>query len=261
MGTSVTYNEDCLVGLQKLPDESIDLTVTSPPYDNLRKYNGYSFDAEKTIKALYEKTKKGGVVVWIVNDATINGSETGTSFRQTLYAMERGFNLHDMMIWAKDGGGAVGSSLCYTQNTEYMFVWSKGRPKSVNLIRDKQNKSYGKSKNNKQGRRRPDGEFKFSQRKPSEPYSKRNNWWLLVPQKSDRLWHPAVFPYELARDHIISWSNEGDLVCDPFLGSGTTRLAAYDLKRNFVGFEIDREYFEKQEEEFLRYTEQETLFR
>lgn len=259
MGTNVAYNEDCLVGLAKLPDESIDLTVTSPPYDNLRNYHGFQFDAEKTISMLYSKTKLGGVVVWIVNDATINGSETGTSFRQTLYAMDCGFHLHDTMIWAKDGGGAVGSSRCYTQNTEYMFVWSKGVPKSVNLIKDKENKSFGK--NNKQERRRADGTLISRQRRPNEPYSKRNNWWYLVPQKQGRLWHPAVFPYALARDHIITWSNEGDLVCDPFLGSGTTRMAAYDLKRDFVGFEIDKEYFEKQEEAFLQHMELEPLFK
>lgn len=241
--------------------ECIDLTVTSPPYDNLRTYNGFSFDWKKTIEQLYRVTKKGGVVVWVVGDQTVNGSETGTSFKQALYAMECGFDLHDTMIWAKDGGGAIGSNSCYTQNFEYMFVWSKGAPKAVNLIRDKQNLSFGKDKSGT-GRRTADGTHKIEQRKLCKEVSKRNNWWL-VPISTGAehpSWHPAVFPVAIARDHIRSWSNEGDTVLDPFLGSGTTRIAAYDLNRQFIGFEISEEYFRLQEERFARHTAQMNLF-
>lgn len=230
---------DCVEGLALLKPNSIDLIVTSPPYDNLRIYNGYCFDFESVAKELYRVTKLGGVVVWNVNDSTIKGSETGNSFRQALYFKELGFNLHDTMIWIKDGGGAVGSNKCYTQNFEYMFVFSKGAPKTINLIYDKPNKSFGQDKSGV-GRRKVTGEHKIEQRKPSKEFSRRNNWWYIPPQKGDG--HPAVFPEQLANDHIISWSNEGDVVLDPFSGSGTTHKMALLNNRKFIGFEISQEY-------------------
>lgn len=230
---------DCVEGLALLKPNSIDLTVTSPPYDNLRIYNGYCFDFESVAKELYRVTKLGGVVVWNVNDSTIKGSETGNSFRQALYFKELGFNLHDTMIWIKDGGGAVGSNKCYTQNFEYMFVFSKGAPKTINLIYDKPNKSFGQDKSGV-GRRKVTGEHKIEQRKPSKEFSRRNNWWYIPPQKGAG--HPAVFPEQLANDHIISWSNEGDVVLDPFSGSGTTHKMALLNNRKFIGFEISQEY-------------------
>ena len=232
---------DCVEGLKLLKDESIDLTVTSPPYDNLRTYNGYCFDFESVAKELYRVTKLGGVVVWNVNDSTIKGSETGNSFRQALYFKELGFNLHDTMIWIKDGGGAVGSNKCYTQNFEYMFVFSKGTPKTIHLIYDKPNKSFGQDKSGV-GRRKVTGEHKIEQRKPSKEFSRRNNWWYIPPQKGAG--HPAVFPEQLANDHIISWSNENDIVLDPFSGSGTTHKMALLNNRRFIGFEISQEYID-----------------
>ena len=236
------YNEDCIETMKRMPDNFIDLTVTSPPYDNLRKYNGFCFDFENVAKQLYRVTKEGGVVVWVVGDATVNGSETGTSFRQALYFMECGFNLHDTMIWAKDGGGAIGSNLSYTQNFEYMFVLSKGRPKATNLIADKPNLSFGQDKSGV-GRRKADGTLKVEHRKESSQFSKRNNWWLLVPgtEECSKL-HPAVFPDKLAADHIRSWSNEDDLVYDCFMGSGTTAKMAMTLNRHYIGSEISEEY-------------------
>lgn len=233
------YNMDCLEGLRQIEDGYIDLTVTSPPYDDLRTYNGYSWDFESIAKELYRVTKDGGVVVWIVNDKTYKGSETGTSFKQALFFKEVGFNLHDTMIWIKDGGGAIGSNLCYTQNFEYMFVFSKGKIKTVNLIRDKINQSFGQDKSGV-GRRKANGEHKIEKRKPAKEFSKRNNWWYIPPQKG--VGHPAVFPEQLAHDHIISWSNEGDIVLDPFMGSGTTAKMCKLTNRNYIGFEISEEY-------------------
>lgn len=235
---------DCLTEMARLEAGSVDLTVTSPPYDNLRTYNGSLNDWtpakwQAIIAELYRLTKNGGVVVWVVADATINGSETGTSFRQALHAMECGFRLHDTMIWVKDGGGAVGSNYCYTQNLEYMFVWSKGRPKNINLLRDKPNQSAGKDKSGV-GRRKATGEHKVETRSLSAEFSRRNNWWYVPPERGD---HPAVFPLTLASDHILSWSNPGDTIFDPFLGSGTTLVAAINTGRNAIGIERDPEYF------------------
>lgn len=239
------HNGDCLEFMKVLPDGRVDLTVTSPPYDNLRTYNGnidqWNFEKFKLIaKELFRVTANGGVVVWVVSDATIKGNETGSSFRQALYFQECGFNLHDTMIWVKDGGGAVGSNKCYTQNFEYMFVFSKGTPKTINLIYDKPNLSYGVDKSGV-GRRKADGEKKIEKRKPAKEFSRRNNWWYIPPQKGGD--HPAVFPLQLAKDHILSWSNENDTVFDPFLGSGTTGVAAVQTNRNFIGVELDEEYY------------------
>lgn len=239
------YNGDCLEFMNELSDGRVDLTVTSPPYDNLRTYNGnidqWNFEKFKLIaKELFRVTANGGVVVWVVSDATIKGNETGSSFRQALYFQECGFNLHDTMIWVKDGGGAVGSNKCYTQNFEYMFVFSKGTPKTINLIYDKPNLSYGVDKSGV-GRRKADGEKKIEKRKPAKEFSRRNNWWYIPPQKGGD--HPAVFPLQLAKDHILSWSNENDTVFDPFLGSGTTGVAAIQTNRNFIGVELDEKYY------------------
>ena len=237
---------DCLELMKNISDNSINLTVTSPPYDNLRTYNGnidqWCFEKFQEIaKELYRVTANGGVVVWVVGDATVKGSETGTSFKQALFFKECGFNLHDTMIWVKDGGGAIGSNKCYTQNFEYMFVFSKGTPKTINLIYDKPNLSFGVDKSGV-GRRKIDGTKKIEKRKPAKEFSRRNNWWYIPPQKGKE--HPAVFPEQLANDHIITWSNEGDIVFDPFMGSGTTGKMAVLNNRKFIGIELDNTYFE-----------------
>lgn len=235
---------DCLEMMATLDAGSVNLTVTSPPYDNLRTYGGMDdwgqAKWEAVLRELFRVTADGGVVVWVVGDATIKGSETGSSFRQALYAKECGFNLHDTMIWAKDGGGAIGSNNCYTQNTEYMFVFSKGRPASINLVYDKPNLSAGKNKSGV-GRRTADGAHKIETRKPCAEYSRRNNWWYIPPERGD---HPAVFPLALATDHVLSWSNPGDVVLDPFTGSGTTGVACQNTGRKFIGIERSPEYFQ-----------------
>ena len=237
------YCMDNVQGMKQLDNESVDLVVTSPPYDDLRNYNGFSFDLQGMIAELYRIVKVGGVIVWIVSDATKDYSESGTSFRQALAFMGGGFGLFDTMIWCKDGGGAIGSNLCYTQNFEYMFVFSKGKPKSVNLIYDKKNLSFGKKDGYLTGRRNANGEHKSEVRNHNHEYSRRNNWWRLVPQAEEgSSFHPAVFPEILVRDHIISWSNEWDVVLDPFMGSGTTAKVARALGRKYIGFEISQQY-------------------
>lgn len=238
------YQMDCVEGMRLLPDESIDLTVTSPPYDNLRTYKGFSFDFERVARELYRLTKQGGVVVWIVNDATLNGSETCTSFKQVLYFKEQcGFKLHDTMIWNKGAFSAVGAlQTRYAPVFDYMFVFTKGKIKTFNPINDRKNKHAGK----KHGGtiRNPDGSLK---RKSTEgnvikDYGRRFNIWNIPPHRVKGNKHPAMFPVALARDHIISWSNQGDIVLDPFIGSGTTAVAAKKLNRHFIGFEIAEEY-------------------
>ena len=235
---------NCLEVLKTIPDKTIDLTVTSPPYDNLRTYNGYSFDFEGIAKELYRVTKDGGVVVWVVGDATINGSETGTSFKQALYFKEIGFNLHDTMIWNKGTFTAVGALTSrYAPVFEYMFVLSKGQPKTFNPIKDRKNKHFGRTKHGTF--RQEDGTTKPLSNigKPIAEYGQRFNIWDVLAEKSNsnRL-HPAMFPLKLAKGHIISWSNEGDTVLDCFLGSGTTGLVAKQLGRKFIGIEISQDY-------------------
>jgi site-specific DNA-methyltransferase (adenine-specific) len=231
--------------MKMLPDECIDLTVTSPPYDNLRTYKGFTWDFESVAKELYRVTKQGGVVVWIVGDATINGSETGTSFKQALYFMECGFNLHDTMIYEKNGAGAVGSNKCYLQNFEYMFVFSKGKINTFNLIYDRENKVVGRMKTNtNRDKFTADTGRKYREITTKKMGRRFNIWKYEQTQGHDAYSkkHPAPFPEQLAQDHIISWSNEGDVVLDPFMGSGTTAKMALLNNRHFIGFEISKEY-------------------
>ncbi len=236
--------------MTKMQEESVDLTVTSPPYDNLRTYEGslqwHEDIWKQVLEGLYRVTKKGGVVVWVVGDATIKGSETGTSFKQALYAMELGFNLHDTMIYKKTGGGARGSNLAYWQNFEYMFVFSKGRPKSINLIHDKENSTAGNRNSGVNGRA-VDGSKRFKKATTTAKIGRRENVWIIPAGNNtsdDKTEHPAVFPEKLAHDHITSWSNEGDTIFDPFLGSGTTGKIATQLNRNFIGIEKVEKYFD-----------------
>jgi len=240
------YNEDCLEGMKRIPDGFVDLTVTSPPYDNLRTYNGSLEWGEHVwkpiIQELYRITKDGGVVVWVVGDATIKGSETGTSFKQALYFKEVGFNLHDTMIYAKGGQGATGSNLSYWQDFEYMFVFTKGKISTFNPIEDRKNKTKPREKEESQGHRFINGETKGKRIIKRKEFGRRFNIWK-YHESGTRINHPAVFPEQLANDHIISWSNENDIVFDPFMGSGTTGKMAILNNRNFIGIEKDPEYF------------------
>ena len=242
---------DCLERMKEIPDGSVDLTVTSPPYDNLRNYNN-SLDWgehvwKPVLEELFRVTKKGGVVVWVVGDATIKGSETGTSFRQALWAMECGFNLHDTMIYQVPGAGAKGSNYCYWQVFEYMFIWTKGKPNTVNRLRDKPNKKAGtKCTTNKQARDGVKSRLHPKGGTIVAEFGIRDNVWVIPSGNghSEYTGHPAPFPEKLANDHIISWSNEGDVVLDCFMGSGTTGKMALLNNRKFIGIEKDAGYFE-----------------
>lgn len=237
------YNESNIETMARMQSNLIDLTVTSPPYDNLRDYKGYSFPFEEIAKELYRVTRQGGVVVWVVGDATVKGSETGTSFKQALYFMQCGFNLHDTMIYSKGGQGATGSNLSYWQDFEYMFVFSKGKIKTFNPIEDRQNKTKPRVKKESQGHRFANGESKGKRVIERKEFGRRMNIWTFH-ESGTRSEHPAVFPEQLVNDHILSWSNENDLVYDPFMGSGTTAKMAILNSRNWIGSEISSEYCE-----------------
>jgi len=251
------YNEDCLITMSKIEDNTVDLTVTSPPYDDLRTYNqhvsgnktefnGYSFPFESIARELYRITKKGGVVVWVVGDATNKGSETGTSFRQALYFMSCGFDLYDTMIYQKTGT-PFPQKTRYNQVFEYMFVFSKGKPNHFNPIM-KKNITAGAVRHSRKFRN-ADGEMiPGFNGKPVNEYGIDNNIWLIKNgmNKSTKdvvaFEHPAIFPEELAIKHIITWTKEGDLVYDCFMGSGTTAKMAISSNRNWIGSELDENY-------------------
>ncbi len=244
------YNESNLETMAKMPDCFVDLTVTSPPYDNLRDYKGYSFDFENVAKELFRVTKEGGVVVWVVGDATVKGSESGTSFRQALYFMSCGFNLHDTMIYAKNNPVPLTHNR-YEQKFEYMFVFSKGKPKVFNPIKIK-TKEFGKlitrGRINEEGRKYDNNAFRIGQNTVVKSEKIKCNIWEYsigsTASSKDRLAfkHPAIFPEQLANDHILTWSNEGDLVYDCFMGSGTVAKMSILNNRNWVGSEISNEY-------------------
>jgi site-specific DNA-methyltransferase (adenine-specific) len=226
------HNENCLETMARMSDGFVDLTVTSPPYDGLRTYNGYSFDFEPIAKELYRVTADNGLLVWVVGDAVITGSESGTSFRQALFFKEVGFKLHDTMIYEKNSPAypAGKNSNRYTQIFEYMFVFAKGKVPN-HLICDKPNKWAGFK------------DFSGKLKNPVPEFSPRNNIWKYTTSFNG-VKHPAPFPEAMAQDHILSWSDEGATVYDPFMGSGTTAKMAVLCNRNFVGSEVSSEYCE-----------------
>jgi DNA modification methylase len=241
---------DCVYTMSRIDDKSIDLTITSPPYDGLRKYNGYSFDFECVAQELYRITKQGGVVVWVVGDATVKGDETGTSFRQALYFKSLGFRLHDTMIYKKLNPPPIQHNR-YEGSFEYMFVFSKGKPRTFNPIMIPC-KLAGVVLG---GQLRNGGKDHYSpkKRQPAATHKKRENIWEYNPKRNDRTGHPAVFPEQLAHDHILSWSNENDIILDPFCGSGTTCKMAMLLNRNYIGIDISPEYCQLAEQRIAQY--------
>jgi site-specific DNA-methyltransferase (adenine-specific) len=241
---------NCLEVMATLPSESVDLVITSPPYDDLREYGGtacWDFDVfQQCARQIARVIKGGGTIVWVVSDATHDGSETGTSFRQALFFKDfLGLNIHDTMIWHKNNFTAVGSLKSrYAPVFEYMFVFSKGRIKTFNPIKDRVNVSAGRETHGTV--RQKDGNTKPIS-KPGAiipQYGQRHNVWIQPPEMRRDIAHPAVFPERLVRDHIVSWSDAGNAVLDPFMGSGTTGVACKRLGRNFIGIELDPGYFE-----------------
>ena len=257
------YCGDNLTLIKQLDDGCIDLTVTSPPYDNLRTYNGFTWDFEGLAKELYRVTKDGGVVVWVVADATVNGSETGTSFRQALYFMECGFRLHDTMIYNREKIPQEHNR--YQQGFEYMFVLSKNAPKTFNPIKIP-SKLAGK-KSSKHSERGRDGVVKMDRTTEyvSDFKTKQNVWKYAVGYMHNSkdiisYKHPATYPEKLAEDHIISWSNPGYIVLDPFMGSGTTAKMALKNGRKYIGFEISQEYVDIANDRIRNWKKQSRLF-
>lgn len=242
----ITFNEDAEAVLNLLGEKSIDLVVTSPPYDSLRKYNeDYEWSIDKCkriISGLYRVLKPGGVVVWVVGDQTQKGSETGSSFKQALAFMESGFLLNDTMIWRKKNPMPQVKQPRYNQVFEYMFIFSKGKPKTFNPIMVPckcSGQDYDSTCKNMGGENgRTKKTFKINKEKVKD-----NVWDIAIAQNHTS--HPAVFPLELAVDHVLSWSNEGDVVLDPFMGSGTTGIAAIKNGRTFVGCEISKAYYDE----------------
>ena len=259
MEVNKTYHINCVAGMEKLEDESIDLVVTSPPYDQLRTYNDsstWNMDIFYAVAAQLQRVlKPGGVIMWNVNDATVDGSETGTSFRQALHFKDVcGLRLHDTMIYEKTGiAFASGkNSVRYSQAFEYCFILSKGKPKTVNIIMDKPNKWAGSTSWGKARSRKKTGELDIREHKtnPIKEFGARNNIWRIKncggfgQSNKESYKHPATMPEELARGHIQTWTNEGDLVLDPFMGSGTTAQVSLEENRKFIGFEIDDTYYQ-----------------
>ena len=242
---------DCVEFMKtSMSDEKVDLVLTSPPYDSMRSYNGYEFDFEDTARELLRVIKPGGVVVWVVNDSIVNGSKTLTSFKQALYFKEIGFNVHDVMIYQKTGS-SYPSINRYTQLFEYMMVFAKGKPKTFNPIQDVPKRwpggSWGRTT-----RRKADGTLntKTIKQGAGNGLKQRSNIWIIkngrgFGTKDDIAYqHPATFPEQIPNDHIVSWSNPGDLIFDPFCGSGTTLKMALVNGRKFIGVDISEKYCE-----------------
>ncbi len=234
---------DCVELMKQMPQNFVDLTVTSPPYDDLRDYNGYNFDFKQIASELFRITKKGGVVVWVVGKKIKNGDILPTAFKQALFFQSVGFNLHDIMIFKKKNTPFMRSN-AYTNGFEFMFIFSKGKPKTFNPIKVPTVRAgFEMLVTN----RKADGKIKKVLAELKSEKVKDNIWEYAVGlggTTNDKIAfkHPAVFPEKLAEDHILSWSNEGDLVFDPMCGSGTTCKMAKLHSRKYIGVDISEEY-------------------
>lgn len=231
--------------LKRISSDLVHLVVTSPPYDNLREYGQLQWDFEAIAREIVRVLRPGGVLVWVVADQTVDGSETGTSFRQALFFMSLGLKLHDTMVWFK-GASPFQHKNRYISAFEYMFVFSKGAPATSNLFCDRKNRWAGTKVHGTErqidGTTKPLSEVQKS--KVVKEYGARFNVREITPNKKNDSGHPAVYPLQLAKDHILTWSNPDDIVLDPFLGSGTTGEAALSLGRRFIGIEKHAPYFE-----------------
>lgn len=246
IGSGQFLHGDCLELMREIPDGSVDMVMTSPPYDNLRTYNGmppFTFDVFRPIAdQLARVLKPGGVIVWNVADATVNGSETGSSFRQALYFKDEcGLNLHDTMIWRKSTQPL--SHNRYEQHFEYMFVFSRGKPNAFNGVRERSIYA-GQDKSKRTMRRDLENLSNTGSGKSVGETKLKGNVWDIPAQNVREKTHPATYPLQLPTDHIISWSNPGDLVLDPFAGSGTTAIAAENAGRRWTCMERDPTYYE-----------------
>lgn len=244
------YNENCLDTMSKMPDNFIDLTVTSPPYDNLRDYKGYTFPFEEIAKELYRITKEGGIVVWVVNDSVIQGSETLNSFRQAIYFKDVcGFKVHDTMIYEKDFLSKPETNR-YHQAFEYMFVLCKNSIKTFNPIKDKKSKDRWRTPpqiREKEGHMKKQKDYKKIDKDINgmrfNIWKYKSSFGFMDKDRNITKNHPAIMGLQIAKDHILSWSNENDLVYDPFMGSGTTMVGCLESNRNYIGSEISNEYY------------------
>ena len=254
MESGKIYTEDCLITMAKMPDNFIDFVITSPPYDDIRNYNGYQFEFEKIVKSLFRVLKDGGIIVWVVGDATINGSETGTSFRQALFFKEIGFRLHDTMIYYKNNPMPQTGNR-YHQHFEYMFAFSKGNPKTFNPISEP-TKYQGLANMKNRGQ---NGILEYEKVERTTEKKVGNVFFYSVGggiSTKDKIAynHPAIFPEKLVLDQLKTWTNEDDLVYDPFMGSGTTAKVAHLMERRWIGSEISEEYVKIAEERLKEYT-------
>jgi site-specific DNA-methyltransferase (adenine-specific) len=241
MEVNKNYHENCLHTMGRMPSEFIDLTVTSPPYDKLRDYKGFKFPFKHIARHLYRVIKQGGVLVWVVADQTLNGSETGTSFRQALFFMECGFRLHDTMIYRKENFIPLTHNR-YEQEFEYMFCFSKGRPKTFNPILEKSSTAGSVYNYSKKGSNIKEGGYRRRNELVTTSENKLHTNIFCYPTGASGTNHPAPFPEDLAKDQIFTWSNEGELVYDPFSGSGTTLKEAHLQNRLWLGSEISENY-------------------
>lgn len=250
------YNENCLDTMKSMKSDFIDMVLTSPPYDDLRNYNGYKFPFEQIVKELYRILKIGGIIVWVIGDKTEKGSETLTSFKQALYFKEVGFNVHDTMIYYKNNPMPTTGNR-YHQHFEYMFAFSKGTPETFNPLTEP-TKYHGLANMKNRGKT---GSLDYKKVERTKEKKLGNVFFYSIGggiSTKDKIayQHPAIFPEQLAIDQIKTWTNKNDLVYDPFMGSGTTAKIAHILERKWIGSEISAEYTKIANERLKDYTKQ-----
>ncbi len=240
---------DCVEVLKSIPDNSIDLVVTSPPYDGIRKYNGFSFNLHSTGKELFRVLKDGGIIAMVIQDQTKNFGKSLTSFKTIIDWCENvGFKLFETIIYKKHGAEGAWWTKRFRVDHEYIPIFLKGeRPAYFNKEPLKIPSKHGGKTMTGCATRLTNGKTLKSKRVFINPMKCRGTLWdYTTCGDGTRLkhQHPATFPDKIPVDFIRCFCPKNGIVLDPFIGSGTTALAAIQLNRNYIGIDISKEYCE-----------------
>lgn len=241
------YCIDCVEGMKKIPDNSVDIVVTSPPYDGIRDYNGFNFDLHETGRGLIRILKEGGIVAMVIQDQTKNFGKTLTSFKTIIdWCDNIGFKLFECVIYRKHGSEGAWWTNRFRVDHEYMPIFLKGeKPQYFNKENLKVPSIHGGKVMTGSGSRRTDGKTNARVTRPINTMKCRGTIWnyLMAGDKDPiKRQHPAPFPDQIPLDFIECFCPPGGVVLDPFMGSGSTAVAAKKLNRKYIGFDTSEEY-------------------
>lgn len=256
---------ECVEGMEMLPDDCVDLVVTSPPYDAVRKYNGFAFDLHQTGAQIHRVLKDGGIAAMVIQDQTKDFGKSLTSFRTIIdWCDSFGFKLFECVIYRKNGSEGAWWKHRFRVDHEYIPLFLKGdRPAYFDKQPLRVPSKHGGKVMSGSGNRRTDGATNGTVRREINATKCRGTIWnyLMAGDKNPlKRKHPAVFPDAIPSDLIQCFCPPGGIVLDPFIGSGSTAVQALKHERHFIGFDISQEYCDLCNQRLEKDVETATLF-